>query len=90
MELQNTLSSVFLYQREDRWVWKLQPSGEYIVKLTYDFLSDNAMQHQLLSDLEVKVFSFLWKSSAPLNVKAFSWQMILERLPTRDNVGARC
>lgn len=85
LEFCNFLSSVFWYQTEDSWGLKLHPSGTYVVKSVYDFLINQELQQQQLSDLEVKAFNCLWKSHAPLKVVAFSWQLLLDRLPTRLN-----
>jgi hypothetical protein len=35
------------------------------------------------------VFGKIWKSAAPSKVCAFSWQLLLQRIPTRDNLRIR-
>ncbi|XP_057441534.1 uncharacterized protein LOC130733395 [Lotus japonicus] len=35
------------------------------------------------------VFNCVWSSSGPSNVKAFSWRLLLHRLPTKVNLGRR-
>lgn len=47
----------------------------------------------LIEDLwreeEKLVFSQVWKSPAPLKVVAFSWKLLLDRLPTKVNLHVR-
>lgn len=38
---------------------------------------------------EVKVFSQIWRSPAPSKVVAFSWKVLLNRIPTRINLSRR-
>lgn len=38
---------------------------------------------------EVKVFSQIWRSLAPSKVVAFSWKVLLNRIPTRINLSRR-
>ncbi|WJX67429.1 hypothetical protein P8452_51895 [Trifolium repens] len=41
------------------------------------------------SSLESFVFKFIWKSGVPSKVSALSWQVLLDRVPTRDNLRSR-
>lgn len=38
---------------------------------------------------EEVVFGYLWKSRAPLKVLAFVWTMLLNRVPTTENLAVR-
>lgn len=38
---------------------------------------------------EEEVFAYLWKSSAPSKVVAFSWTLLLDQIPTCDNLALR-
>lgn len=42
-----------------------------------------------LGELEKRVFGGLWKSLAFSKVVAFSWKMLLDRIPTRNNLWKR-
>lgn len=42
-----------------------------------------------MSGLEEGVFGYLWKSLAPYKVVAFSWTLLLDRIPTRSNLAIR-
>lgn len=38
---------------------------------------------------ELRVFETIWDSKAPLKVVAFSWKLLLDRIPTRRNLARR-
>lgn len=38
---------------------------------------------ELLAEDEKLVFSQIWKSPAPLKIVAFSWRLLLDRIPTK-------
>ncbi|MCI37816.1 F-box family protein, partial [Trifolium medium] len=42
-----------------------------------------------LSDLEVKTFNSIWKSPAPSKIIAFSWQLLHDRVSTKQNLFLR-
>jgi hypothetical protein len=59
------------------------------VSSAYNYL---AKEFQALegNDAEVEVvFSQIWESPAPSKVIAFSWQLLYDRIPTRDNLDLR-
>lgn len=42
-----------------------------------------------MSNQQEMAFKYMWKSAAPLKVIAFSWELLLDRLPTRSNIFCR-
>lgn len=88
-ELLNNLSSVNLLHREDCWVWKPHPCGDFTVRSAYEELSNRQLQHVQLSELQEKTLHLLWKSKAPLKVVVFSWQLLLDRIPSKVNLHHR-
>jgi hypothetical protein len=42
-----------------------------------------------LNPLQQYVFNNVWKSAAPSKVIAFSWQLLINRIPTMDNLALR-
>lgn len=63
--------------------------GEFSVRSTYQLLKTLWLTQDNLIILEEKVFGYLWKIPAPSKVVAFSWMMLLNRLPTRYNLAIR-
>jgi hypothetical protein len=71
-----------LYTGADKISWTLNPSGEYSVRSMYLALSRGA--------------SVVWSTtgicglpSCPLKIRIFTWQLALNRLPTRDVLAHR-
>jgi hypothetical protein len=82
------LEEVTLSNREDRWRWNWDPDG-FSVKSAFDVLSKDLVAGPLLSNFEVKIFSNIWQSPAPSKVLAFSWQLLYDRVPTKENLRLR-
>jgi hypothetical protein len=82
------LANVNLSNDQDVWIWTLNPEDGFSVKSTYDSIMEVGDSTNL-SDWELKIFSGIWGSPAPAKVVAFSWQLLYDRLPTKDNLMAR-
>jgi hypothetical protein len=84
-----SLATVVLSMGADVWCWKHDADGVFSVKSSYALLCKEVFAE--VEDVENvnTVFSQLWKSPAPSKLIAFSWQLIHNRISTRDNL-ARC
>ncbi|MCH90522.1 F-box family protein [Trifolium medium] len=60
--------------------------GCFSVKSAYDALLREIVPGPLLSPRKSKIFSSIWDSPAPSKVIAFSWQLLHDRVPTKDNL----
>jgi hypothetical protein len=78
-----------LSEEEDEWKWGLEEDGSFSVKSSYLFLDKLFMPESSLSEEDLRVFSLIWKSPAPSKVLAFSWKLLRDRLPTRNNLALR-
>jgi hypothetical protein len=72
----------------DRWVWKPNEEDGFSVKTAFDSLMGFHIENHC-SNFELKTFSSLWDSPAPSKVVAFSWQLLHDHLPTKDNLRVR-
>jgi len=54
--------------------------------LVIHFLLDNRHQYLCYAGKVLQAVSQVWKSRAPSKVVFFSWQLILDRIPTRLNL----
>ncbi|GLT95879.1 hypothetical protein SLE2022_135360 [Rubroshorea leprosula] len=70
------------YGKQDEWSWKMGKTGHYTVKTTYEILSNRE------EDVVVN-HKKMWKSSIPSKVSVFSWQLLQDKLPTKDNLVKR-
>ncbi|GJU70279.1 RNA-directed DNA polymerase, eukaryota [Tanacetum coccineum] len=73
--------SVILPNISDRWSWLLDPSGDFSVKLTREFIDDSMLPK---TDVPTR-----WVKSIPIKINIFSWRVSLDKLPTRLNLSLR-
>jgi hypothetical protein len=71
---------------EDSWKWVLDPEGSFSVKSAFDALAVELVPGPILSLFEQKIFDNIWDSPAPSKVVAFSWQLLFDRVPTKENL----
>jgi len=71
---------------EDKWIWCADTSGAYSAKASYKAIMSRFSVGHNKNDVEKKVFKFLWKCQAPSKVLIFSWQVLLGRVATKDNL----
>jgi hypothetical protein len=74
---------------DDAWTCAIGDDGEYTVKAGYNFLSSNFLPEMEVNENISRVLKTQWLSLAPSKVMVFSWQLILQRLPTRVNLFRR-
>jgi hypothetical protein len=78
--------SVELNSNEDKWRWGLYPERHFLVKTAFDSISKEIVEGSNLNLLEKKIFHNIWNSPAPSKVVAFSWQLLYDRVPTKENL----
>jgi hypothetical protein len=88
-ELVARLELVRLSSKEDCWFWRPGGDGVCSVKSSYILLSEDSGSDDVLEDSLVLVVNHIWDSPAPSKVIAFSWQLLYDRIPTRNNLEAR-
>jgi hypothetical protein len=88
-ELMEVLDHVSITLVDDRWVWNPGAEVGFSVKSAYMFLDQLMGDGVMRSSLENFVFKFIWKSGVPSKVSALAWQLLLDRIPTRDNLHRR-
>ncbi|GAU30313.1 hypothetical protein TSUD_211700 [Trifolium subterraneum] len=66
---------------EDSWVLTLDPTGSYSVKSAYLAITSVEVAPEPNS-----LLTRVWKSWAPSKVIVFSWQLLQDRVPTRQNL----
>jgi hypothetical protein len=89
LELLAALEGVTITDAIDRWNWKPGNEGVHTVKSTYVFLDRTLNTCVPKSTLDSFAFKFIWKSGVPSKVSALSWQLLLNKIPTRDNLRRR-
>jgi hypothetical protein len=71
--------------QRDKWLWLGDPQG-FSVNSAYLLLVDEYRPPILSDPVMNLVFKNLWKCGAPSKVCAFSWQLLLDRVQTKDNL----
>nr|GEX56755.1 TMV resistance protein N-like [Tanacetum cinerariifolium] len=79
--LVDLVASVILSNSNDRWVWLLDSSGEYLVSSACSYIDD------LL--LTTVGYPTRWVKVVPIKIKIFTWKVCLDKLPTRLNLSLR-
>jgi len=68
----------------DKWQWKLDPEGGYMVRGAYKLLTNQA-DHTFNA-----ASNLTWHKQVHLKVSIFAWRLLqINRLPTKDNLVAR-
>jgi hypothetical protein len=67
----------------------LDEEGCFTVKSMYKKLEGLLLEERTVTDDQRRVFSYLWKSKAPSKVVAFSWKLLHDRIPTKENLSYR-
>ncbi|GKE94974.1 RNA-directed DNA polymerase, eukaryota, partial [Tanacetum coccineum] len=65
----------------DRWVWLLDPSGEYSVSSARTYI-DNLLLPTVGSPTR-------WAKVVPIKINIFAWKVCFDKLPTRLNLSLR-
>ncbi|WJX12391.1 hypothetical protein P8452_02899 [Trifolium repens] len=73
----------------DTWLWLGEGSKGFTVKDAYMLLENRTNSYRILEPVDRFVFNRLWKSAAPSKVRAFAWQILLGRAPTKINLFKR-
>lgn len=67
----------------------MEDDGRFSVKSMY-FKLEGAMLGEYRCPVEkMSTFKLIWKSGAPSKVMAFTWKLLLDRIPTRANLEIR-
>ncbi|GJV58839.1 RNA-directed DNA polymerase, eukaryota, reverse transcriptase zinc-binding domain protein [Tanacetum coccineum] len=75
--LVDNISSVFLSQSSNGWVWRLDSSGDFSEKSARCFIDDS------FSPKEVPI---RWVKFVPIKDNIFDWKVCLDKVPTRLNL----
>jgi hypothetical protein len=77
----------FVPSREhDKWLWLGDGLLGFTVNSAYGLLVAEYRPRLLRDPVMDLVFKHLWKCVAPTKVCAFSWQLLLDRIQTKDNL----
>jgi hypothetical protein len=79
-ELGRLTEPTVLSNSKDKVTWHLDSSGKFTVQSLYAKLSQGA---------SVAYYKDVWEAKVPLKIKIFAWQLILDRLPSSQQIATR-
>jgi hypothetical protein len=88
-QLESFINGTPILLVDDSWSCSKGDEGFYAVKAGYNFLSENFLPVVEVSTNVLAVLKNLWSTLAPSKVIVFSWQLMMQRLPTRVNLARR-
>jgi hypothetical protein len=88
-DLRVFLRHVKLSVGTDFWWWKADSDGFFSVKSAYFLLFSEVSGAVEFVGRANPVFERIWKSPALSKLIAFSWQLLHNRIPTKDNLARR-
>ncbi|KAK2415745.1 hypothetical protein QL285_038202 [Trifolium repens] len=74
---------------EDEWSWLPEVDDGFSVRSAYKLLLDDLGAEVVVDEALRGVLAQIWSSVAPSKVIAFSWQLLHDRIPTRNNLELR-
>jgi hypothetical protein len=75
--------------REVTWVWCDDRADGFSVKSCYFMLLRKFREQRLLDPCTMFAVSKIWSCGIPSKISAFSWQLLLNRIPTKENLCKR-
>jgi hypothetical protein len=87
--LLDLITLITLSDAGDRWGWKPDNGDAFSVRSTFLLVSDFTVSALVVSAGLLSGLIVNWKSPAPPKVRAFAWQLLHDRIPTRVNLCRR-
>jgi hypothetical protein len=88
-QLLTTIELKHLSTNDDSWEWTPAIDEGFSVKSLYVYLDNTLSTYVQRNAMETFAFRYIWKSGAPSKVSALAWQVLLDRVPTKDNLHYR-
>jgi hypothetical protein len=86
LQLLELINSVILSDVGDHCGWIPDKEGLFTVKSTFFMVSSLSAPIELVPPWHASVFTAISKDPAPAKVTAFAWQLLHNRVPTRQNL----
>jgi hypothetical protein len=85
-EFKNLISNILVTNVEDRWCWRPENDVVFTVKSAYCLISNLPGSVGFHPPWSGRIFDAIWKCKAPSKVSGFVWQLLHNRIPTKDNL----
>jgi hypothetical protein len=88
-DLEVVINGVVMEDVEDSWEWVLNVEEGFKVKSLFIHLQSTLLPQNLVSQSAKFACKNVWRSAVPSKVSAFAWQLLLDRVSTKDNLVKR-
>lgn len=85
-DLMRALNSIQITDAQDIWFWKYDATRIFSVKSAYSIVELASRVDVAPPEVPNIILAKLWKSWAPSKVIVFSWQLLQNRIPSRQNL----
>ncbi|PNX97438.1 cysteine-rich receptor-like protein kinase [Trifolium pratense] len=75
--------------QHDKWMWLRNGMEGFTVNFAYLLVVSAYSNQRVCDPVEQFAFNNIWKCGSPSKVCAFSWQLLLNRIPSKDNLRKR-
>jgi hypothetical protein len=87
--LRDLINPISLTEADDCWGWTPENGDAFSVRSTFVLVSGLSQPNLNLSPCHLSVFDVIWKCPSPSKVCAFAWQLLHDRIPSRQNLQRR-
>ncbi|GAU22757.1 hypothetical protein TSUD_129690 [Trifolium subterraneum] len=88
-DVMRTLNSIQITKANDNWFWKHDANGIFSVKSAYSIVELASRVDVVMPEVSSLILAKVWKSWAPSKVIVFSWQLLQNRIASRQNLFRR-
>jgi hypothetical protein len=88
-EMKVVLNDAIITTEEDCWCWKPDKDNCFTVSSTYKLVAQLQHPPELQIQWHSYIYQNIWKSPAPSKVSSFVWQLLHDRVPTKNNLVIR-
>ncbi|GAU33935.1 hypothetical protein TSUD_357340 [Trifolium subterraneum] len=85
-ELMRTLNSIQITNANDNWFWKHDANGIFFVKSAYSVVELASRVDVVMPEVSSLILAKVGKSWAPSKVIVFLWQLLQNRISSRQNL----
>jgi hypothetical protein len=85
-DLKGVISQVLLAEAEDCWCWRPDRVLGFSVNSAYQQVSSISNIATLDTQWHTKIFDLIWMCLAPSKICGFAWQLLHDRIPTKNNL----
>ncbi|CAJ2638160.1 unnamed protein product [Trifolium pratense] len=75
--------------QHDKWMWLRNGMEGFTINFAYLLVVSAYSNQRVCDPVEQFAFNNIWKCGSPSKVCAFSWQLLLNRIPSKDNLRKR-